>query len=144
MLFRSLYADHSNALRGLANRARRYSLKQEVIPYDPEAAVRFKPEVQSLRAKLEEAYRQKPRARQAQIIAQSKMRLAKTKDPSLAEDTDTRLKLERRMLAEAQASVEYARANVTFTPSEWHAIQSGAVRPNMMEELFANASADHV
>lgn len=139
-----VYADHANGLKALANRARKAALSTQKTPYSSEAAVKYAPEVKSLRGKLDRALKAKPKERQAQIIANAKVRLRKQSDPSLADDTDALKKVERRELANAKARVGYERYQIEFTPREWEAVQKGAIHTNFMEDLVANASADHV
>ena len=90
----SIYADHANSLKGLANQVRKDSLKVGKTPYDPKAAVKYSREVKSMRAKLKEAYNDKPLERQAQVVANSTVRMKVQADPTLRTDKKRRAKIE--------------------------------------------------
>lgn len=140
----SAYADHANAMKALGNQARKSSLRVGKTPYSPTAAKQYSPEVESLRAKLKRAYAGKPLERQAQVVANAKLRLAMQDDPDLRDDLDRRAKLERRLIADARLRVGADHYRVTFTDKEWEAVQHGAITENFLSELIANADADHV
>ena len=138
------YAQHANEMKRLANQARKSSLRVGKTPYSPEAARRYKPEVESLRAKLKRAYAGKPLERQAQVIANAKMKLLLQDSPDLRDDSDRRAKYERRYIKEARARVGADHYKVEFTPREWEAVKHGAITENFLSDLIAEADADHV
>lgn len=140
----NIYADHANELRALANTARKQSLRTGKLPQSQKAKARYKREVDSLRAKLKDAQAAKPRERQAQVLANSLMRLRIQDRPELARDKDRRAKEERRVLAEARARTGAQRKKITLTEMEWEAIQKGAVSHTFLEEIIANSDTDHI
>lgn len=140
----SIYADHANSLKGLANQARKDSLKVGKTPYDPKAAVKYSREVKSMRAKLKEAYNGKPLERQAQVVANSTVRMKVQADPTLRTDKKRRAKVERQAIKEARARTGAQRFRITLSDSEWTAIQKGAIRENMLTEIIRNADSDHI
>lgn len=138
------YAEHANEMKRLANLARKSSLHVGKTPYSPEAARRYRPEVESLRAKLKRAYAGKPLERQAQVIANAKMKLLLQDSPDLRDDSDRRAKYERRYIKEARARVGADHYKVEFTQREWEAVKHGAITENFLSDLIAEADADHV
>src|ERR1044072_4333623 len=60
-----VYADHSNRLKDLANKARRVAVNTTPTPYSPSAKVAYANEVSTLRSKLNIAQRNRPLERQA-------------------------------------------------------------------------------
>ena len=64
-----IYADHSNRLKSLANEARREVVSTKLTPYSKSANKVYKHEVNSLKAKLNEAEKNAPLERQAQVVA---------------------------------------------------------------------------
>jgi hypothetical protein len=87
-----IYADHSNALKALANEARKEMLSTKNIPYSPAAKVRYAEQVRTLEAKLNLALRNSPLERQAQIIANAIVRQKQESNPDMEPATLKRLK----------------------------------------------------
>lgn len=137
-----VYANHANQLKAMANRARKASLEVVDIPYSPTARKTYAAEVESVRAKLSRAYKNKPMERQAQALANAAVDAQKRKHPDL--DSEELAKAERVALADARARIGSSKYKMELTHREWEAIQAGAVRKNMLEEVVANADADHI
>lgn len=68
------YAEYANYLKNLANKARISYATTKDLERKPEAAQKYKAEVDSIKAKLAKAYQNKPRERKAQDIVQIKMK----------------------------------------------------------------------
>ena len=62
-----LYADYANSMKSLANQARKEMMNTGKVPYNPKAKETYKAEVASLKSKLNEALKNAPRERYAQI-----------------------------------------------------------------------------
>jgi DNA-binding CsgD family transcriptional regulator len=137
-----LYADHSNRLKDLANTARREMVATKNTPYSPSAKRAYASEVQSLDAKLETALRNAPRERQAQIVANSIVRLKKEANPEM-EPAEIK-KVSSQALAEARVRTGADKTRVQITPNEWDAIQSGAISNHKLEEILRNTDLDAV
>jgi DNA-directed RNA polymerase specialized sigma24 family protein len=140
------YASHANALKAMANTARKESLRTGGIKYSHSAAKTYAPEVASLTAKLNTAYKNRPLERQAQIIAATTLR-AKTRDnPDLLTDRDSLKKVKARELTSArnQMGARKKDVEVQITPKEWEAIQAGAISTNRLREILDNADSDAV
>lgn len=138
----NIYADHSNKLKALANKARREAVNTSFGKYSPSAAKTYSNEVASLKNKLDLAIRNRPRERQAQVIANGVISAKRRDNPQM--DGDTLKKLKSQALEQARATTGAKKNQVQITPSEWEAIQSGAVSPSRLKEILDNADMDVV
>lgn len=137
-----IYADHSNSLKTLANQARRAMVNTKSTPYSPAAKVAYSKEVASLNAKLDVAKRNAPLERQAQLLANAKVEAKKNANPDL-EKSEIK-KLQSQALTEARIRTGAGKQRIDITPSEWAAIQAGAISNNKLEQILNNADLDRV
>ena len=140
----TVYANHSNSLKAMANEARKATLKIPSVRKNPQAAKAYAPEVKSLKAKINEGLRNKPRERQAQVLADAVVRAKKQADPSLAKDKERMSKVRRQALAEARARTGAGKKPFLLTPKEWRAIQEGAVSQAMLNKVLEMADETNV
>ena len=140
----TVYANHSNSLKAMANEARKATLKIPSVRKNPQAAKAYAPEVKSLKAKVNEGLRNKPRETQAQILADAVVRAKKQADPSLAKDKERMSKVRRQALAEARARTGAGKKPFLLTPKEWRAIQEGAVSQAMLNKVLEMADETNV
>ena len=138
----SIYADHANRMKALANRARKEALATPNLPYSAAAAERYKNEVASLSAKLNIAKKNRPRERQAQILANAVVSAKRAENPSL-EASDIK-KISAQALTEMRNRVGAKKTPISITPSEWDAIQSGALRPTRLLDVLTETDLDLV
>ena len=138
----SIYAQHSNKLKALANEARKESYKTKPIPYSPEAKAKYSVEVAQLDANLNAVYKNKPKERQAQALANSVIAAKRRANPNL--DADDLKKLTNRELANARLAIGTDSAKIVVTPKQWEAIQSGAISPYKLGQIFDSADLDVV
>ena len=136
-----VYADYANQVKALANKARKTSLSIKDIDRNPSIAKKYAAEVQSLKDKLKKADENKPRERQAQIIANLEF-LSRTKDNVL--DEEAKKKIRGQALASARSRVGASKERVRFTDREWEAIQAGAVTKTLQTKLFNAADSDRL
>jgi hypothetical protein len=134
------YADHSNKLKGLANKARLESLKTPRLQYSPSAKKTYSKEVSSLNSKLALAERNAPRERQAQLIAGSVVRAKKAAHPNIEKDTLKKVKFQ--ALEEARKRVGAGKQKIEVTQEEWNAIQAGAVTNNKLSRILKHADIE--
>lgn len=137
-----LYADHSNRLKEMANKARLEYYKSETIPWNSSAKKAFSTEVGTLKEKLHTAQLNSPRERQAQVIANAMIRAKRQANPHL--DSDQIKKIERKSLAEARDRTGAGKKLIEITEKEWHAIQSGAISPSELDKILRHADMDIV
>lgn len=142
------YARYSDNLRQLANQARKeYVVASKSAPKkDPEAAKIFNAEVDSLKEKLLIAQKNSPRERQATVLANLMIKAQIDANPGITDrdnkDELSRMKAQR--MAGARLMVGASKTKVTFTPSEWEAVEANAISPSHLERLLNNADMDSV
>jgi len=136
----AVYADHANALKGIANKARLEAYHTKNTPYSPAAKRQYSKEVESLNIKLKAAYANKPLERRAQLLANNIVETKRKNNPHLsAEETK---KLKGQALTEARNRVGAKKPSIIITPKEWAAIQKGAVSSSFLESVIQNSDLD--
>ena len=136
-----VYANHSNAMKALANKARLSSvgLKTE---YNSEAAKTYAPEVASIKAKLNIAMSNAPKEKIAQAKASTiAYELIKAGN---VEDKKEKSKIRAQALAKARADTGAAKKPIELTSNEWKAIQAGAVHDTTLKKVFDNSKSDQI
>lgn len=136
------YADYANAMKSLANEARKALVYEPSIPYSPSAKKTYSKEVTSLLSRLNTALLNSPRERQAQLIANSVLESKKAANPDL---TNKELrKLGQQALTAARLQVGAKRTPITISTREWQAIQAGALSEARLTAILRNADMDVV
>lgn len=138
----TVYAKHSNALKELANEARRIMVNTENVPYSPSAKSAYAKEAASLNAKLNLALRNAPLERQAQVIASSIVRQKRAANPDLTA-ADVK-KLKGQALTAARIRTGAKKSKIIIEPAEWRAVQAGAISNNKLDAILNNADLDVV
>lgn len=137
-----IYADHSNSLKALANTARKEAVNTQTPAQSKSAKKVYHEEVSSLEIKLRNAKKNAPLERQAQAIANARVRQKKQENPDL--DGDDIKKLKNQSLAEARVRTGAKKNAITITPREWQAIQAGAISGHKLNQILNNADIDQV
>lgn len=144
-----IYADHALAMKDLARQARKLAREQVEPPRDPEATKRYSAEVASIEAKLQIAKKNAPLERQAQLLANEKMRTILYNNPELKKDKE-HYKREKgrqldyyRRLVGAKKLIIGSKDN-PLTEREWEAIQNRAVSKTTLRGVLANADMGRV
>ena len=140
----TIYANHANKLKRLAETARKQSRETEPIKYSPAAKKTYAPEVESLNKKLAIAQLNSPLERQAQAIANKSLKTLVDNDPELRVDKDSYKKANNRCLANARAMVGAKKEPIQITDKEWEAIQAGAISNNKLTQIFANTDDEQL
>jgi DNA-binding NarL/FixJ family response regulator len=138
----SIYADHANKLKTLANKARKTSIDTKPIPYSPTARQAYSKEVASLKAKLNIALKNAPLERKAQLVANKEVTLKKESNPDMGGDEIKKLKGQ--SLVKARLRVGAGKTKIEITDSEWKAIQAGAVSNNTQKQILNNTDLDKI
>ena len=140
------YADYANALKALANKARKEAMAIKPIPADPNAKKVYAAEVASLNAKLNDALKNSPKERQAQILANIMVRAKKASNPEIMDNKDQLKKVKQQSLATARARVGANKkaVEINITPKEWEAIQNKAISTTKLKEILKNTNMDKV
>lgn len=140
-----MYADYSNHVRELANTARRDLVNNtHPLPYSPSAKEVYTKEVSSLNAKLHKALQNAPLERQAQVVANSIIKMKKEANPDLYNDKDALKKVKSQALKTARNRTGADKDQVEITPREWEAIQAGAVTHTKLKAILDNADVEKV
>lgn len=129
-------------MKALANDARRESVNTPRFEYSPTARQTYAPQVSSLRSKANTALKNKPLERQAQLLANTVYQQKTRSNPEM--DPTQKKKVKSQALDEARSRVGAKKQAVKITPSEWEAIQSGAVSDNFLRTILDNADLDEV
>lgn len=132
----TLYAQHAENLKGLANRARLELLATPPVRKDPQAAKVFAKEVESLNAKLHLAELNKPKERKAQLVANQIYRSKLNDNPNMEASEKKRLKGQ--ALVEARSRLGAKKPTFDLTDREWEAIQMGALSNNKVNAVIKN------
>lgn len=138
----SIYADHANKLKALANQARLSILKIVPRSYSPSARVTYSEQVGTLLSKLNNAIRNKPLERKAQLLANEYIAKEKKKLGDLSEGDLKKVKGQ--ALQEARARVGAGKEKIMIEPLEWEAIQAGAISHTSLLKILDNADLDQV
>jgi DNA-binding CsgD family transcriptional regulator len=137
-----LYADHSNRLRDLGNKARKELVNTKPTPVSHTAKKVYADEVTSLDSKLKMALRNRPLERGAQLMANAKVDAKKKANPNM-EPSELK-KIKYLALEEARARLQAKKNVIEITPREWEAIQAGAISHSKLKAILDNADMEKV
>lgn len=136
------YAAYANAMKALANQARRSYLSTENTPINKTAKLTYANEVASLTSKLNIALKNAPKERQAQIVATSQVKLKRQANPEMTKEDVKKLKQRELSQARAKLGASKKEVYVDITDKEWEAIQAGAVSNAMLSKILNNTDTD--
>lgn len=139
-LIEKIYADHSDRLRDLGNQARKEFVNTKALPMSPSAKETYAAEVRTLNFKLNEALKNAPRERQAQVVANTIVSAKKQAYPDM--DKADLKKIKAQALAEARVRTGAAKDRIVIEDREWDAIQAGAISNHKLEQMLSNTDVD--
>lgn len=133
------YADYANKMKDLANKARLEYKATPTLKRSASAAKAFEPEVNRLMAALKVAQLNAPLEREAQRIANARVK-AKVQANNIT-DKDEISKIRRAAISDARNSTGASgkRTRITISDGEWTAIQSGAFSDTTLSEILRYA-----
>ena len=133
------YADYANKMKDLANKARLEYKATPTLKRSASAAKAFEPEVNRLMAALKVAQLNAPLEREAQRIANARVK-AKVQANNIT-DKDEISKIRRAAISDARNSTGASgkRTRITISDGEWIAIQSGAISDTTLSEILRYA-----
>ena len=140
----AVYADYANAMKSLANQARKESLAlYDKMPRESKAAKAvYAKEVSELNRKLQLAQMNAPLERRAQVLGNA---MAKQKiDSNPALDKDGIKKVKYQSLVEAREITGANKHKVYIEDREWEAIQAGAISPSKLREILMNGDKERI
>lgn len=143
-----LYADYANHMKALGNKARAEMMSTADIKYDSKAKDIYRQEVHDLDDKLGLAIANRPREKQAQMLANSIIKAKKQayKDEGM---TDKEIKKElkkesQKVLTQARTKYGAHRNPIDISDREWEAIQAGAVSPSKLSQIMRYTDSDRL
>lgn len=133
------YADYANKMKDIANKARLEYKATPTLKRSASAAKAFEPEVNRLMAALKVAQLNAPLEREAQRIANARVK-AKVQANNIT-DKDEISKIRRAAISDARNSTGASgkRTRITISDGEWTAIQSGAISDTTLSEILRYA-----
>lgn len=134
------YADYANAMKSLANQARREMINAGRIAYNASAKSVYSEEVKSLDAKLNVSLMNAPRERQAQTMANAIMKAKKAENPDMTKSEIK--KASQQALTNSRNTVGAKRTLIEISDKEWEAIQAGAISENRLMKILNNTDTD--
>lgn len=141
-----IYADYANYCKALGNEARKaaYQAGREELKRDPNARKIYGQEVNSLLTKLNDAKKNKPLERQAQLVANKTVELKKqsAKDNGEELSKDEIKKIKYTALRDARIRTGANKHLIYITDDEWKAIQAGAISKSELTEIWKNSDQD--
>lgn len=138
----TIFADHSNRLKGLAAQARLTSLNTPRPQHLASSKKVYANERAALLAKLAIAESNAPRERAAQRLGVASYRAKLQANPNL--DKDTKKKLKFQELERARARMGAKKEKIEIEPNEWDAIQAGAISANVLGRILTNTKIEEV
>ena len=136
----SIYEDHANKMKALANEARKEYISTQPLKYNPSARKTYSAEVASLDHKLKNSILNAPRERQAQLLADYIFKDKKRSNPDMSKEDIKKLKSQTLEEARSRVSaISRKQRNIDITDREWEAIQAGAISNNKLSQILRNA-----
>ena len=138
-----VYADHANYMKELARQARLEVHNTGKIAYSAQAKATYSKEVQELERKLDDALRNAPRERLAQIRANADIQDKVAKNPDMEKKDIKKASQQALTKYRTEAgSVARSKRSIHITDREWEAIQAGAISENKLKQILANTDVD--
>ena len=146
----NLYAGFSSKLKTMANEARKTAVNTPTMEYSKEAAKKYAPQVSSLEAKLLDVEKNKPRERQAELLANdrsiAKIKLYKEDHPELDKTAIKKYekKIRTQEMNKARNEVGAKSIKIDIKPDEWEAIQAGAIHDSKQQKIFLKSDPEQL
>lgn len=133
----TVYAEHANKLKALANEARKELRMTGRLQMNPSAKEAYKEEVSSLKGKLNSAAKNSPLERQAQLIASTIMKSKIEANPDWEkDDIKKHRQIELTTARDRVGSKSRKKLAIEITDREWEAIQAGAISDSTLSEIL--------
>lgn len=136
------YARYANKLKEMANQARLISKNTPGQQYEPSAKAAYAAEVARLTSEVNEAMKNAPRERQAQLYAASVRKAIKLSEPGISKK-DLK-KISDLALRRGREKYGAQRRKIFVSDREWEAIQAGAVTDNILRKILRYSDSDRI
>lgn len=143
-LVEDAYADYANKMKALSNKARLEYIATPTLARSASAAKTYQPEVDRLTSALRLAQLNAPREREAQRIANARVK-AKLETNNVT-DKDEISKIRRAAISDARVETGASGkgTRISISDGEWEAIQAGAISDTTLKEILRYADPDVV
>lgn len=142
------YADYSNKMKALANRARKEYVSAPRLERSPEATKKYKTQVDELNDALDKAIRNQPKERQAIALANSVIKAKIQANPELSDKGNKKElnKITSLALDDARAKVgaDGKGTRIDITDAQWEAIQAGAISDSKLQQILRYSDSDAI
>lgn len=135
------YATYANKLKLLGNQARKDYISTPSTKYSESARKTYSKEVDSLNVKLNDALKNKPYERKAQVLANIIFKNKLADNPAMDSDDIKKVKTQSLTEARSRTGASKKDSSIKITPSEWEAINAGALRPTKLSIIFDNTDS---
>lgn len=137
-----LYANHSEKLKKLAREARLEALNTPGTKQNASARATYEKEYLSLKSKVAGVKRNQPLERQANLLANRQFRMVMDQNPGMDRKTENKIKYQ--ITEEMRRRTGAEKHRIDITPSEWDAIQAGAISDSMLNTILTHADMGKV
>ena len=139
----TVYADYANSMKSLARQARMEVNSTGKIAYSAQAKRTYQKEVDDLERKLDEALRNAPRERLAQIKANADIKSKTSANPNMEKKDVKKASQQALNKYRTEAgSVARSKRSIQITDREWEAIQAGAISESKLKQILDNTDVD--
>ena len=140
-----VYADYANYMKNLGRQARIEVNNTGKIAYNAQAKRTYAKEVKDLNTKLDEALRNAPRERLAQIRANADIKAKTAANPNMEKKDIKKASQQALTKYRTEAgSVARSKRSIKITDREWDAIQAGAISENKLKQILDNTDVDNL
>ena len=134
------YADYANYMKSLGNQARKEMISTPRLKYNATAHKTYEQEVSHLMAQLNEAEKNAPRERRAQLMANTIVKAKKQDNPDMTSGEEK--KIAQNALTESRKKTGAHRKTIDISDKEWEAIQAGAISDTQLANIFKYTDLD--
>lgn len=140
-----LYADYANANKALANEARKALVNTKLPGVNSSAKKVYANEIASLEVKVNNALKNAPRERKANVLANSVVKAAITDNPGLKDDKEALRKIRQRAIENSRqevGTVKRSQRYIPITDREWECIQANGISSKKLQTILDNTDPD--
>lgn len=138
----NMYGNYVNALTKMRDKGHVDIDKIPNMTISKEAKVKYKDQVNSLLGKYENAVKNAPRERQAQLIAEKT--IAEKRIPDMQSDQLKKLKQQALAAARMRTGADGKNTRIIIDDDEWEAIQAGAISTDRLNKILNYSDTDRV
>lgn len=143
-IMEKIYGDHANKLKALANKARKEMKNIQSPKMSRSAKETYSKEVASLEGKLIRAEKNRPKERQAQLLANTEIKAKREANPDMDSDDLKKIKSQALKRARDRVGAKKSDVMIDITDKEWEAIQAGAISASKLTSILNNTDEDRV